>query len=314
MREYLLTIAIPTYNRLDNLRRLLFFIKKYNTENEIEVIVSNNCSEDGTHEFLEYFVKDNKWLNVNHNNNNIGGDANIRWLAKCAKGKYVLFLGDDDYISKYEFKNIVIDLKNYSPNLYQISNAFYDFQKNKFIKFISKNDKYKDRSIYVTEKNFRDLMSNDLSGFLFMSKNIYLKSDILEIIDKYSYNYCTNLLFSGYCMSKNKKVYISSRIGIVADCNQTISWSDDKTRVAFEIIPNVIKDFRNFNISTQCCNKILDAYISMQLLEIITKRKYLNYINFNVIYKFFFKLLDYIVKRSYPSNIDINSYVDKEFL
>ena len=48
----LLSICIPTYNRLEQIKRQVeFFIFEGVLEKDIELIVSNNCSTDGTTEY-----------------------------------------------------------------------------------------------------------------------------------------------------------------------------------------------------------------------------------------------------------------------
>ena len=59
INKIMLTIAIPTYNRVTKLRRLLKIIENqlevFSESSQVKVIVSNNCSNDETKEFLDRF-------------------------------------------------------------------------------------------------------------------------------------------------------------------------------------------------------------------------------------------------------------------
>ena len=52
----ILTIAIPTYNRKKYLKECLDHVIPQVGE-DIELIVCDNASEDGTDEFMEYFCQ-----------------------------------------------------------------------------------------------------------------------------------------------------------------------------------------------------------------------------------------------------------------
>ena len=54
----LLSICIPTYNRLDHIRRQLDFFKQEGafSNEEIQFIVSDNHSTDGTGEWLKEYA------------------------------------------------------------------------------------------------------------------------------------------------------------------------------------------------------------------------------------------------------------------
>ena len=65
----LLTIAIPTYNRVDKLKRLINNIldQSFSFSEEIELMISNNCSSDETSQFLETrnYIIDNQMIEPN---------------------------------------------------------------------------------------------------------------------------------------------------------------------------------------------------------------------------------------------------------
>jgi len=96
--ETLLTIAIPTFKRAsyldETLKQLKNELKKCQTYN-IEILISDNASEDNTREVVRQHKKyvDIKYI---RNHKNIGSDKNFAQCFNEANGHYVLLLGDDD--------------------------------------------------------------------------------------------------------------------------------------------------------------------------------------------------------------------------
>lgn len=94
----ILTIAIPTYNRgyiLEKTLSNLNFFLNLNTiyKSKIDVLISNNGSNDNTKEILsKYPFKSFNQLK------NLGYDDNISFLYETAISDYVLFLSDDDIL------------------------------------------------------------------------------------------------------------------------------------------------------------------------------------------------------------------------
>jgi glycosyltransferase involved in cell wall biosynthesis len=92
----LVTIGIPTYNRADrNLRNAICDALSQTYEN-IEVIVSDNCSTDHT-ESLVTSITDSRLKYFRHEKN-IGPNENFNFCLEQAAGKFFLLLHDDDSI------------------------------------------------------------------------------------------------------------------------------------------------------------------------------------------------------------------------
>ena len=97
----LLTIAIPTFNRSDFLRTNLAQLNnqtKSCSRDTVELLVSDNASEDATEYIVKSAQKSGMIINYVKNANNIGSDANIAQCFNMARGRYVLILGDDDLL------------------------------------------------------------------------------------------------------------------------------------------------------------------------------------------------------------------------
>lgn len=92
----LVSIGIPTYNRANG--KLLSVIRRAleQTYQNVEVIVSDNCSSDNTSEVVQS-VKDERLKYVRHETN-IGANNNFNHCLKEANGEYFLLFHDDDMI------------------------------------------------------------------------------------------------------------------------------------------------------------------------------------------------------------------------
>jgi len=91
--EPLVTVAIPTFNRIDLLKRALASALAQNYKN-IEIIVSDNASTDGTNEYL--ISLDDRKVKVFLNEKNLGMVPNWDRCLMEARGEYFLLMSDDD--------------------------------------------------------------------------------------------------------------------------------------------------------------------------------------------------------------------------
>lgn len=92
----LATIAIPTYNRADSYLRHALESALKQTYQNIEIIVSDNCSNDNTALVVKGYV-DPRIRYFKHEKN-IGANNNFNFCLKEARGDYFLLLQDDDLI------------------------------------------------------------------------------------------------------------------------------------------------------------------------------------------------------------------------
>ena len=122
----LLTIAIPTYNRSKYLVELLESLKpQIAGEHRVELIVSDNASEDDTLMRLEEFRQQGLNLELIVNESNLGADANILQCFNVARGKYVWVFGSDDILLRGALAKILGYLEGCDYDLVHV--AAYGF-------------------------------------------------------------------------------------------------------------------------------------------------------------------------------------------
>jgi glycosyltransferase involved in cell wall biosynthesis len=109
------SIVIPTYNRKEMLKDAVESAMAQDYPN-LEIIVTDNASTDGTDEMMKRYIKDDRIIYFRHDKN-MGSSFNGRnAFINIATGKYVLQLCDDDYLldSSYISKAINLILENQS--------------------------------------------------------------------------------------------------------------------------------------------------------------------------------------------------------
>ena len=150
--QIVLSILIPTYNRVENLTNQLKRIKEQiPADVRIQVVVCDNSDE-------EYMVPEElSFIDYSFNKENIGLSGNVKKLISLAKGRYAWLLSDDDNISIDAIKEILLNINNYkdknvglclieSSSSYQgkkIKNTVY-FNELKTIFFKSKMEAFKE--------------------------------------------------------------------------------------------------------------------------------------------------------------------------
>jgi glycosyltransferase involved in cell wall biosynthesis len=94
-----ITIAIPTWNRAEELRCQLEKIALA-IGNQAEIIVCDNGSNDATWEVLQEEVSQNRlMIRCLRNRTNLGSDANSLRALEAASGEWTWLIGDDDRLS-----------------------------------------------------------------------------------------------------------------------------------------------------------------------------------------------------------------------
>lgn len=236
--QEILSILIPTYNRKEslfkNIKMLEDIIIKLGYKDKVKIIISDNCSSDGTYKLLELFVNSsNINLNVFKQEKNYGAEKNMTFLLDKTNTKYAMLLGDDDYISIDYLKKVINYLENekeitcIQTNSYQIDNNF-----NKVYRTRLKESR--DKIFDSTEINM-SLMFNasQLSGLVFLAKGTLESYHNLGGNNLYPQVY-----FAAYNMKRGKTVLITDSPVQVTITNSK-DWSYHEDGLITDILQNV---------------------------------------------------------------------------
>jgi glycosyltransferase involved in cell wall biosynthesis len=95
----LVSILIPVYNRKNLVGETIDSAIKQTYKN-IEIVIVDNCSSDGTWELLQEFAQKDSRIRIFQNPENIGPVRNWKRCIDEAKGEYAKLLFSDDLISE----------------------------------------------------------------------------------------------------------------------------------------------------------------------------------------------------------------------
>lgn len=123
----LLDILIPTYNRVEPLKKnlilLIDYINRLECKNNVCIIVSDNCSSDSTFDELNILKSNtNIKIMIYKQEENIGQEKNTVFTLSKSSAKYSMLLGDDDFLQFEYFKKVLENL--YSGKLTCIIPSF----------------------------------------------------------------------------------------------------------------------------------------------------------------------------------------------
>lgn len=168
----LVTIYIPTYNRVELLKRAVDSVLKQSYKN-IELIIVDDCSPDNTIQFLKELAKKDSRIKYFQNNKNSGACVSRNKAIMEAKGEFITGLDDDDYF----LPNRINDFVNYwIENVDDSSNVVCLFSNYYLLNTSFRMKSIKTKNI-VTKK---DLLSGNWIGNQIFTKTDFLKNILFD--------------------------------------------------------------------------------------------------------------------------------------
>lgn len=104
--DFLVSVIINVYNCKDYLPTSLGSVRQQTYKN-LEVILVDDCSTDGSSEFCDEFCKQDERFRVIHHETNTGVSGPRNTGLKAAKGDYIYFMDSDDYIHESAIEKLV---------------------------------------------------------------------------------------------------------------------------------------------------------------------------------------------------------------
>lgn len=101
------SVIVLTYNNLNLTKNCLYSLYKHTNYNNIEIIVVDNMSSDGSREWLTEFAKEKHNLKLILNNTNAGFSAGNNIGIKQSKGEYVVILNNDTFVSPHWIRSLL---------------------------------------------------------------------------------------------------------------------------------------------------------------------------------------------------------------
>ena len=262
----LLTIGIPTFNRSEmlelSLQSLIMQTKKYS--DYIEIVISDNGSEDNTSEMVKTYINNNEWITYKRNNKNLGVNNNVYKIAnEYANGEFLWVIGDDDMIINGGIEYVLETIKenkdcsgfyvNYGVT--SILNRDYAIKNNQSKYEFDSMEVFGDNTEKIRLNNVFELVhkvSNPIATFFGISSMIVrtkLWKDHTELdqndtpvytIYKYAYPHMSTFMRP---FVNRPIVYIGKPIFLFAshdrndgiNCNLIVKWMNDYKKLLDEI-------------------------------------------------------------------------------
>ena len=261
----ILTLSIPTWNRASLLKNLLTEISQkiteFNLENDIELLVSNNNSEDSTDEIILSLKLKYNFITYNRNSTNIGGKSNVLKSMELAASPFVMFFGDDDNVNVENLLPVIKILKNNNDIGVLLDTTLSKFRYPNRINKIQADE---------CAGNFYWYMGN---AGCFIVRTEYLKINL----SRYGYDFfneCwpqTQLMLLGLCENKNQFVFAG---------NFSLSKESAHTEVmvysSFYLWRTVVYDLR---ISIESIKHLISAEVYEGALANMKKSANQNFLN-----------------------------------
>ena len=114
MKKIDLSICIPTYNRASVLKKTIVKLLSVPYDN-IEILISDNCSNDGTEDIIKLFADER--ISYYKNNENKGPFFNFIKALELGSGEYCILCSDEDDISVRNVLSIISKINNSNVGL-----------------------------------------------------------------------------------------------------------------------------------------------------------------------------------------------------
>ena len=191
MKKILLSVCIPTYNRVDVLKetlpKVIDFIDK--SIYDIDIIISDNASQDETENYIKSL--NSEYIKYFKNSENVSADENFYRVLKCADGEYSILLGDKHYIIEQNFNELL-----------KILNDF---------KYFAVVTSAKGRDIKIKSKVYENpvLFMKDLGWHYTLLSSIIFSKKIIDNFDITTYkwnNFIHHFMLTQYLFNNNSEV------------------------------------------------------------------------------------------------------------
>jgi len=235
----MIDILIPTFNRAPflkkNLNILIKQIQDSQLADKISISISDNCSEDETINKVKKIIDihPNIQINLYKQKKNIGLEKNAIFLLEKSTAKYIMYLGDDDYLPEGYLKYLINKIHN-TENIACIIPGFSALYADGTVKPIRNADF--DEKIYKPSFNTVIQISqygHQLSGILLKREGLfenYIANEQLRNIYPF-------IFFVSYNCLQGISVY-APKYQILVSQNNSKDWSYDDSGLLTEIFKN----------------------------------------------------------------------------
>ena len=134
MSDSLVSIGMPIYNSENTISAAIESIINQTYRN-LEIIISDNCSSDGTFKICQGYAELDSRIKIHKQVSNIGATRNFDYVLRNSNGKYFMWAAGDDYRSLDFIEVNKIELDNNDEYVASTSPDLLGEQENNNFKF-----------------------------------------------------------------------------------------------------------------------------------------------------------------------------------
>jgi glycosyltransferase involved in cell wall biosynthesis len=167
------SICIPTYNYRRYLANALDSVLAQDF-GDMEIVVVDNCSDDGTDELVETYCRRDSRIVFHRNPRNLGMTANFNRALDLARGKYIKFLCADDILQR-DCVGKMVDILEANPEVTLVGCRRAVFQEDKpVVRVLGYADKsfFRSGQEVIRECYFRGNLIGEPTAVLFRKSDI----------------------------------------------------------------------------------------------------------------------------------------------
>ena len=263
MNYKLLTIVVPTYNRVSYLKKLLPFLASELSDfsDQVDLIVLDNASTDDTFDLIGSYLTMRDWFNYIRHEVNIGPDLNFIKAIELSRSRFVWILSDDDCMLPGVLRSLISHLSSNDASLV--------FLKNKWLLDIYGSHSCSSYKGSFVELSLDDFIKDVNVWMTFISSMVINRTKLLDQIEAADlYLYCgtqlTQLSWILPLLTETGSFYVSSHVAIFA--TKENSGGYDIFRVFGYNFPNILGDF--FSVGSKRFSMFVNSYLLSTLLPL----------------------------------------------
>ena len=270
----IISICIPVYNGEKLIHHTLKSIENSIKEidsNYIEILISDNNSNDKTVNIINSYKKNGMNLNLILNNENLGYDNNLDVLAKNSKGTFIWFLGVGEIILKNSIKKLIFKIEqNIESQNFVLDFKIFSEKKNKITHNSVLN--LNEDLVLIGKNNFQKNKYN-----LSVSGNVINREAWMKYIDKplfsYGWNHIEKILWIISNDVESKTVLLKNQYFILfQDINGW--WTDENSYKPLLEHLNLIDKMKEMEFSSKAIKTVKEKQLGFAILNsIIQSRK-----------------------------------------
>jgi abequosyltransferase len=262
--KFLISICIPSYNRPNEIGRLLDSIDtKYVSKVQIVVCEDNAPKRAQVREVVGNYKKSSKYaLKYIENPQNYGHGRNMRECIRQADGEYIMFMGDDDMFIPEAF-DVYISFVKKNRNMAYFLRSYAE---------IDKHDKVQHYRYYSSDKYFEPGVSSyvqlfgksvSMSGYTI--KREYVKDYTIDIFDD-------TLLYQLYLVAEvclnHPSAYCNTPFTYVISDGGTYFGVNEKEKGKY-LVGRKVSDNINFIVGRYKITEYIDKRYNINSTELI---------------------------------------------